>query len=137
MIAISCDNVENVKVGLVNYRGKASEAKEVNVRWLSKVGQDSEGGPAYGLRLFTVGPGGEIPTHDHAYVQTMYIVSGEFECWGMNPSTGETSKRTCGPGDMVYVPSLEPHGMRNTSSTQPGQFLCCICTLEAPQVCPG
>jgi quercetin dioxygenase-like cupin family protein len=137
MIAMSTNEVEEVKVGLVNFQGKSSEAKGVSVRWLSKVGQDSQGGPAYGLRLFTVGPGGEIPTHDHAYVQTMYIVSGEFECWEMNPKTGELNKKICRPGDMVYVPSMEPHGMRNTSATQPGQFLCCICTLEAPQVCPG
>jgi len=137
MIAMHTNDVEEVKVGLVNYRGESSQAKDVSVRWLSKVGQDSEGGPAYGLRLFTVGPGGEIPTHEHAYVQTMYIVSGEFECWELNPKTGELAKRTCGPGDMVYVPSLEPHGMRNVSATHPGQFLCCICTLDAPAVCPG
>ena len=117
--------------------GQTSEVKDVSVRWLSKVGEDAAGSPAYGLRLFTVGPGGEIPTHNHAYVQTMYIVTGEFECWEVSPDSGEVVTKVCGPGDMVYVPSLEPHGMRNTSTTQPGQFLCCICTLEAPQVCPG
>lgn len=137
MIAMNTNEVEEVKVGSVPYKGRVSEAKDVSVRWLSKVGRDSEGSPAYGLRLFTVGPAGEIPIHNHAYVQTMYIVSGEFECWEMDPDTDQILKKVCGPGDMVYVPSLEPHGMRNLSSSQPGQFLCCICTLEAPQVCPG
>ncbi|MBI4961681.1 MAG: cupin domain-containing protein [Desulfomonile tiedjei] len=137
MIAMKTNDVEEVKVGSVNYKGQTSEAKDVGVRWLSRVDQDSAGGPAYGLRLFTVGPGGEIPTHDHAYVQTMYIVSGEFECWELNTDTGQAIKKICGPGDMVYVPSMEPHGMRNISNTQSGQFLCCICTLDAPQVCPG
>lgn len=137
MIAMKSSDVEEVKVGAITYKGKSSEVKGVSVRWLSRVGQDAEGAPAYGLRLFTIGPGGEIPIHNHAYVQTMYIVSGEFECWELNPDTAELVKKICGPGDMVYVPSMEPHGMRNLSSTEPGQFLCCICTLEAPQVCPG
>ncbi len=137
MIAMHTSEVEEMKVGSVSYMGQSSEAQGVGVRWLSKVGADSEGSPAYGLRLFTIGPGGEIPIHNHAYVQTMYIVSGEFECWELNPDTKEIVTKVCGPGDMVYVPSLEPHGMRNMSSTVPGQFLCCICTLEAPQVCPG
>jgi len=137
MIAMNTNDVEEVKVGLVKYKGESSEAKDVSVRWLSRVGQDPEGGPAYGLRLFTVGPGGEIPTHNHTYVQTMYIVAGEFECWESNADTGQVATKVCRSGDMVYVPSLEPHGMRNISSTQVGQFLCCICTLDAPQVCPG
>jgi quercetin dioxygenase-like cupin family protein len=137
MIAMSASDVEDVKVGSISYKGQSSDAKGVSVRWLSKVGQDSQGSPAYGLRLFTIGPGGEIPIHNHTYEQTMYIVSGEFECWELNPDTDELIRKVCGPGDMVYVPSMEPHGMRNMSASQPGQFLCCICTLEASQVCPG
>ncbi|MFH0958799.1 MAG: cupin domain-containing protein [Pseudomonadota bacterium] len=131
-------DVENVRVGEVRYKGESTEAKQVQVRWLSKVGQDFEGSPAYGLRLFTVGPSGEIPIHNHAYVQTMYIVSGNFECLAFDLDTDKiVDKRICGPGDMVYIPSQEPHGMRNLSDTEPGQFLCCICTLEVGAVCPG
>jgi quercetin dioxygenase-like cupin family protein len=137
MIAMSASDVEDVKVGSISYKGQSSDAKGVSVRWLSKVGQDSQGSPAYGLRLFTIGPGGEIPIHNHTYEQTMYIVSGEFECWELKSDTDELIRKVCGPGDMVYVPSMEPHGMRNLSASQPGQFLCCICTLEASQVCPG
>jgi quercetin dioxygenase-like cupin family protein len=138
MIAMSARNVESTKVGSVPYKGGTLEAKEVCVQWLSKTGLDPQGGPAYGLRLFTVGPSGEIPIHNHSYVQTMYIVSGQFECWEFSSDTDEVvNKRICGPGDMVYIPSMEPHGMRNLSGTEEGQFLCCICTLDAPQVCPG
>jgi quercetin dioxygenase-like cupin family protein len=138
MIAMRASDVENVKVGSVPYKGRSSDAKEVSVRWLSKTGLDSQGGPAYGLRLFTVGPGGEIPIHNHSYVQTMYIVSGQFECWEFSPDSDEmVTRRICGPGDMVYVPSMEPHGMKNLSSTEEGQFLCCICTLDVTLVCPG
>jgi len=138
MIARSAIDVEDIKVGSIPYKGRSLEAKEVFVRWLSKSGLDSQGGPAYGLRLFTVGPGGEIPVHNHSYVQTMYILSGQFECQEFSPDTDEiVNKRICGPGDMVYIPGMEPHGMRNLSSTEEGQFLCCICTLEASQDCSG
>lgn len=136
MIAMNAAEVEELAVGSLQYQGVTSQVTGVTVRWLSKVGQDSQGSPAYGLRLFTIGPGGEIPTHNHAYEQTMYIVSGQFECWEVHPDSEEMVKKMCGPGDMVYVPSMEPHGMRNTS-TEPGQFLCCICTLGALDVCPG
>jgi quercetin dioxygenase-like cupin family protein len=138
MIAMKACDVEDIKVGSVPYRGGSSEAKDVSVRWLSKTGMDSQGGPAYGLRLFTVGPNGEIPIHNHAYVQTMYIISGRFECRAFSAETDEmVNKKVCGPGDMVFIPSMEPHGMRNLSSTEEGQFLCCICTLESTQFCPG
>jgi quercetin dioxygenase-like cupin family protein len=138
MIAMNAIDVEEVKVGAVRYKISSAEAREVSVRWLSRVGLDAEGSPAYGLRLFTVGPSGEIPIHNHSYVQTMYIVSGQFECWSFDPVTDQIiDKRICGPGDMVYIESMEPHGMRNTSDTASGRFLCCICTLDAPAVCHG
>ncbi len=138
MIAMSASDVEDVKVGSVSYKGASLDAKQVSVRWLSKTGLDSQGGPAYGLRLFTVGPGGVIPIHNHSYVQTMYIVSGQFECWEFSPKTDQIiNNKVCGPGDMVYIASMEPHGMRNLSDSEPGTFLCCICTLDAEQGCVG
>jgi quercetin dioxygenase-like cupin family protein len=33
-----------------------------------------------------------------------------------------------GPGDFIYVASLEPHGMKNVGD-QPGTFLCCIANV--------
>ena len=87
MIAMNSSDVEDVKVGTITYKGQSSEAKGASVRWLSKVGQDAEGTPSYGLRLFTIAAGGQIPIHNHAYVQTMYIVSGQFECCELNPNT--------------------------------------------------
>jgi quercetin dioxygenase-like cupin family protein len=138
MIAMKSTEVEEIQVGSAPYRGELSEVKGVSVRWLTKVGLDAEGSPAYGLRLFNVEPGGEIPVHNHSYMQTMYILSGQFECWEFDPETDEIiDKQICGPGDMIYVPSMEPHGMRNVSETQPGQFLCCICTLDSAEACPG
>ena len=38
MIAMNSADVENVQVGSVRYKGETSDAKQVGVRWLSKVG---------------------------------------------------------------------------------------------------
>ena len=131
MITVNPDSVERVRIESLEYNGSAAQVNDVTVQWLSKSGTDAQGAPAYGLRLFTVGPGGEIPTHDHFYVQTMYILSGSFECWEANPDTGEITKRSVvGPGRAVYVPSMEPHGMRNLSSTEAATFLCCIGNVD-------
>lgn len=135
MIAMNKDAVESVKVQSLEYKGRTVGVKDVEIQWLSKAGTDSQGAPAYGLRLFTIGPGGEIPIHSHFYVQTMYILSGRFECWQADPDTDEiTDTSTVGPGDVVYIPTMEPHGMRNTSDTEAGSFLCCIGNV-APEGC--
>jgi mannose-6-phosphate isomerase-like protein (cupin superfamily) len=59
----------------------------------------------------------------------MYILDGEFECWQFDPETDSIKKKvTCGPGTSIYIPSREPHGMKNTSDG-PSTFLCCICNV--------
>ena len=127
MIAQYKDEVEKITVESIQYKGEIVPVKGVTVQWLSRAGQDQTGAPAYGLRLFTVVPGGEIPSHDHVYVQTMYILSGKFECWRSDRESGEiVESKVVGPDDVVYIPTLEPHGMRNLSESEPGTFLCCI-----------
>lgn len=131
MIALKASEIEAVKIQAIPFKGKAMAVKDVTVRWLSKADFDESGAAGYGLRLFTIGPGGEIPVHDHFYVQTMYILSGQFECIEFDPQTGEAvDKRVCGPGDAIFIPSMEPHGMRNLSTTEEGTFLCCICNVR-------
>ena len=128
MFVVNGLEVEDVTIDKFPYRGQMFDVKGVSVRWLSMVGE--EGAAEYGLRLFTVQPGGEIPIHNHFYHQTMYIASGRFECWQFNAETDErVSAVECGAGDAIYVPSMEPHGMRNISDSEPGIFLCCICNV--------
>jgi quercetin dioxygenase-like cupin family protein len=80
----------------------------------SKHGDDGQGYPEYGLRFFTIQPGGQIPIHNHFYHQTMFILSGDFECWDFDPETDEIKEKfICGPGTAVYISSLAPHGMKN------------------------
>jgi quercetin dioxygenase-like cupin family protein len=117
---------EDVKVEKFPYRGQMHDVIGTSIRWLSRHGDDGHGYPEYGLRFFTIQPGGRIPIHSHFYHQTMYILSGEFECWEFNPETDEREKRvTCGPGTAIYIPSMQPHGMKNTGE-DPATFLCCI-----------
>lgn len=130
MEAYSYKDVEGKKVKTAEYKGKTYEVKGVTIRWLSKSGKDSEGQPEYGLRHFTVEPGGEIPCHNHLYLQTMFIERGQVECFSYDPETDKVvANRICGPGDYIFSPSMEPHGLRNTSKTDAATFLCCICSL--------
>ena len=130
MIAINSLDCLDVKIEKFPYRGKMLPVKGISVRWLSKTGDDGNGYPEYGLRLFTAQPGGEIPIHNHFYHQTMYILSGQFECWSFDPETDTLKdKKLCGPGSSIYIPSMEPHGMKNVSDTEPATFLCCICNV--------
>jgi quercetin dioxygenase-like cupin family protein len=130
MHVVNWQDCEDVKIDKFPFRGKQHDVMGISIRWLSKHGEDDTGYPEYGLRFFTAQPGGEIPIHNHFYHQTMYILSGQFECYQYNADTDEVvQKKTCGPGDAIYIPSLEPHGMKNLSSTEPATFLCCICNV--------
>ncbi|MEE9418610.1 MAG: cupin domain-containing protein [Desulfatiglandaceae bacterium] len=130
MQVLNWKDCEELGIEQFPYRGKMRDVKGVTVRWLSQTGADDSGQPEYGLRLFTVQPGGEIPIHNHFYIQTMYILSGKFECWRFDTETDALGEKwICGPRDAVYVPSMLPHGMRNLSETEPATFLCCICNV--------
>jgi quercetin dioxygenase-like cupin family protein len=130
MEILNWKGVEEITVKEIGYKGTMNEVKGISLRWLSKTGEDDNGLPEYGLRFFTAQPQGEIPMHNHFYVQTMFILSGKFECWRFDVDTNELiEKRICGPGDSIYIPSMEPHGMKNMSDTEEGTFLCCICNV--------
>ncbi len=120
---------EETHIDKFPYKGKMLDVVGTSVRWLSKNGDDGNGYPEYGLRYFTIQPGGSIPIHNHFYHQTMYIVSGEFECYAYDKKTDElTETKIAGPGTSVYIPSMDPHGMKNIGD-EPASFLCCICNV--------
>jgi len=130
MEILNWKEVEEITVKEIDYKGTMNEVKGISLRWLSKAGEDDTGLPEYGLRFFTAQPKGEIPIHNHFYVQTMFILSGKFECRRFDADTNELiEKRICGPGDSIYIPTMEPHGMKNMSDTEEGTFLCCICNV--------
>ena len=128
MIVMNTKDVKKNKIETYPYRGKPYAVKEVWIQWLSQAGPADS--PEYGLRFFTIGPGGEIPIHNHFYIQTMYILSGRLSVVAHDSKTDEkVEERIMGSGDFVFVPSLDPHSMRNLSETEDATFLCCIANV--------
>jgi quercetin dioxygenase-like cupin family protein len=123
------NDCEDVPIDKFPYKGKQNDVIDTSIRWLSKFGDDGHGYPEYGLRFFTIQPGGKIPIHNHFYHQTMYILEGRFECWEFDPETDElVQKEEVGPGNFIYVNSMVPHGMKNIGQER-ATFLCCICNV--------
>ena len=128
MIVKNANDEKDQKIDTYPYRGKPLEVKNVWIRWLSQVG--AKGSPEYGLRYFTIGPGGSIPIHNHFYMQTMYILSGRIAVVSYDKETdAKIEEKVMGPNDFVFVPSMEPHSMRNLSDTENVTFLCCIANV--------
>ncbi len=128
MMVINVNDRKDNKIETFPYKGKPLEVKNVWIRWLSQVGP--EGAPEYGLRFFTIGQGGLIPIHNHFYQQTMYILSGRVLVTSYDVKKDEkVEEKVMGPNDIVFVPSMEPHSIRNLSETEEVTFLCCIANI--------
>jgi quercetin dioxygenase-like cupin family protein len=128
MIVMNATDVKKNKIETYPYNGKLYVVKNMWVQWLSQAGPKDS--PEYGLRFFTIGPEGEIPIHKHFYVQTMYILSGCLSVVSHHSETNEKAEeKVMGPGDFVFVPSMEAHSMRNLSDTEDATFLCCIANV--------
>ncbi len=128
MIVMNAKGVEKKKIETYPYRGKPYVVRDVWIQWLSQAGPPDS--PDYGLRFFTIGPKGEIPIHNHFYVQTMFILAGRLSVVAHDSKTDEkVEEKIMGPSDFVFVPSMEPHSMRNLSDTEDATFLCCIANV--------
>lgn len=129
MEVLNMHDVEAQKIETYPYKGKSYDVKKVTIQWLSRAGSDKTG-PEYGLRFFTVGPGGIIPIHNHFYVQTMYMLTGNLIVYSHDRETDEkVNEKSVGPNDFVFVPSWEPHSMINPSNVEEATFLCCIANV--------
>ena len=129
MEVLNFKDCEDVKIEKFPFKGEMRPVIGTSIRWLSKSGEDANGNPEYGLRYFTIEPGGEIPIHNHFYLQTMYILSGKFECYQYDMDENVVDARVTEAGDFVYVPSMEPHGMKNVGEEK-ATFLCCIANVH-------
>lgn len=124
MIVKKALDVAERKITTYPYKGKPLPVKETYIRWLSQAGPKDS--PEYGLRFFTLGPGGEIPIHNHQYYQTMYILSGTLSATAYSATDTPVAEKTLTSGDFIFVESMEPHSIRNLSTTENATFLCCI-----------
>jgi len=128
MIVKNANDEKDNKIETYPYKGKPLKVKDVWIRWLSQAGPADS--PEYGLRFFTIGPGGYIPIHNHFYIQTMYILSGRISVVSHTlESDAPVEERVMGPNDFVFIPSMEPHSMKNLSDTEKATFLCCIANV--------
>jgi len=128
MIVMNMKDAKETKIETFPYKGKPYKVKDVWIRWLSQAGPKES--PEYGLRFFTVGPSGEIPIHNHFYIQTMFILSGCLSVISYKAETDEkVEEKTVSAGDFVFVPSMEPHSLQNVSSSENATFLCCIANV--------
>jgi quercetin dioxygenase-like cupin family protein len=129
MNVLNFKDCEDVKIDKFPFKGEQREVIGTSIRWLSRHGDDGTGYPEYGLRYFTMQPGGEIPIHNHFYHQTMYILSGKCECYQYDMQTEEkVQTKVTESGDFIYIPSMEAHGMKNIGD-EPVTFLCCIANV--------
>jgi hypothetical protein len=71
---------EGKKIESFPYRGKPLPVKDVKIQWLTQAGPEDS--PEYGLRFFTVGPGGEIPIHNHFYMMERRTRRKRRKSWG-------------------------------------------------------
>lgn len=130
--ALDC---KDEKIEQFPFKGKMRPVIGTRIRWLSRHGDDGTGYPEYGLRHFTIQPGGRIPIHNHFYHQTLFILTGKAECCRYDFETEAVLElKRVGPGDFIYIPSMEPHGMENVGDV-PVTFLCCIANVYEKGPC--
>ncbi len=128
MILLKAADCPAKKIERFPYRGEPLPVKEVWIQWVSQAGPADS--PEYGLRLFTVGPSGEIPIHNHLYYQTMYILSGRLLMTSYDMETdAKVYEKEIGTGEVAFIPTMEPHSITNLSTTEKATFLCCIANV--------
>jgi quercetin dioxygenase-like cupin family protein len=128
MIVMSVHDVPENKIPTFPYKGENLEVKETYIQWLSQAGPEDS--PDYGLRFFTIRPGGAIPIHKHFYYQTMFILEGRLLVTSYDAQTDEKIEdKLMGPYDFVFIPTMEPHSIVNLSDVEKATFLCCIANV--------
>ena len=70
----------------------------------------ADGTPSFSLRVFTIGPGGHTPWHEHGWEHLNYIIEGDGVL--VDGDGNETPIRR---GDFALVPPGEKHQYRNTA----------------------
>ena len=127
MIFGNVDKLETKEIKTFLFRGKNLPVERTTIKWLSRVGADTM--PEYGLRFFTIKPGGYIPMHQHDYAETLIVTSGKAVAAHYNEGLEKIEESELNIGDYLYVEPMEIHDMKNTH-TEDANFFCCICVLK-------
>ncbi|MFX1237439.1 MAG: cupin domain-containing protein [Promethearchaeota archaeon] len=94
-----------------------ANATKTTIRWLVT---KEDGSERYATRRFEIKPGGQIGVHSHPEEHHIYILEGSCI---LIDEYGE--KVEANPGDVLFIPSNEPHGYAN-EGTETVAFLCVI-----------
>lgn len=80
---------------------------------------NSQEGPNFALRKFSMQPGGGMPLHTNSVEHEQYVLRGRARI-GIGGETHDVQA-----GDVVFIPEGVPHYYENTGS-EPFEFLCII-----------
>lgn len=120
MIIRKVNEIESIPVTQLEYKGKKVEMDGVKVKWLvHKAIGDETYLHNFAVRYFEIEPGSVIPTHEHKYVEAVYILQGEL----LFKSGDE--EIIANPNEVVYVPSFEKHSLENIGDMK-ASLICCI-----------
>ncbi len=92
-------------------------AKDAQVRVL--IGP-KEKAPTFAMRIFTLGPNGHTPYHQHSFEHEVMILKGQLGV------TTPDKVIPVQPGDVLLVEPDELHQFKNLSSTEPAEFMCLV-----------
>ena len=95
---------------------KMEGVKSTTIRWLISKDDDS---PNFAMRMFTMGPGGHTPYHQHDWEHEVFIVEGEG--WLVTEKGEEPMK----VGDVILMPANDMHQFKN-SLAGIMRFLCLV-----------
>jgi mannose-6-phosphate isomerase-like protein (cupin superfamily) len=60
----------------------------------------------------------------------MYILSGRLVMTSYDIKTdAKILEKEIGPGEVAFIPTMEPHSITNLSQTEQATFLCCIANV--------
>ena len=120
MIVRNVEDVEVIEVKEATYHGEKVPVNGCKIRW---VVDPETGGDKYNhnfsFRYFVLEPGGEIPMHEHAYEEVVFMLEGSL-LFSTEEETVEARS-----GDAIYTYTYEPHALKNHTSS-PAVFTCSI-----------
>jgi len=88
---------------------------------LKQVPLSKEGGvPTFSFRVFTIGPGGHTPFHQHPFEHMQYVIEGS------GVLVAENREHEVKKGDFALILPDEKHQIKNTSKTHNLLIICAV-----------
>lgn len=104
----------------VNHIGSIDETTVKNCTGVTrKVLVAMSEAPNFEMRLFSIQPGGKIPTHTNEVEHEQYVLNGRGQI-GIGEERFEVEK-----GSVLFIPAKTPHWYKNIGD-EPFEFLCMV-----------